>query len=198
MDHARLPADPRRQYRDLRLRARRRLRLPGAGGAVREPHAAARRHPDRADVPGGLDHRRHHARPGQQHPHPGRLHRADRPRGQECDSDRGVRQAARGSGPHPLPGGGRGGAPAAASHPDDLARVHLRGDAARLGHRRRRRAAPDARNRGVRGHDRGDRVRADLHADLLRRQPLDRGEGGAAARGHATGAGGVGAGWILP
>ena len=57
MDDARLPADPRRQHRDLRLRARRRLRLPGAGRAVRKPDAAARRHHDRADVSGRGDHR---------------------------------------------------------------------------------------------------------------------------------------------
>ena len=38
------------------------------------------------------------ARAGQQHPHAGRLHRADRARGQERDPDRRVRQAARGSG----------------------------------------------------------------------------------------------------
>ncbi len=36
---------------------------------------------------------------GQQHPDAGRLHRADRPCGEERDPDRGVRQAARGSGP---------------------------------------------------------------------------------------------------
>ena len=59
------------------------VRVPGAGGAVRKPDAAARGHPDRADVPGGVDHRRGAARAGQQHPDAGRLHRADRARGQE-------------------------------------------------------------------------------------------------------------------
>ena len=78
------------------------VRVPGAGGAVRKPDAAARGHPDRADVPGRLDHRRAPARAGQQHPHPGRLHRADRACRQERDPDRRVRQAARGSGPRPL------------------------------------------------------------------------------------------------
>ena len=105
---ARVPADPRRRHRDVRLRARRGVRVPGAGRAVRKPDAAARRHPDRADVPRRGDHRRHHARAGQQHPHAGRLHRADRARGEERDPDRRVRQAARGSGPRPLRGRDRG------------------------------------------------------------------------------------------
>ncbi len=39
------------------------------------------------------DHRRDPARHGQQHPHPGRLHRADRPGRQERHPDRRVRQA---------------------------------------------------------------------------------------------------------
>ena len=92
----------RRQHRDLRLRAGGGVRVPGAGGAVREPDAAARGHPDRADVPGRLDRRRGAARAGQQHPDPGRLRRADRAGGQERDPDRRVRQAARGPGPRPL------------------------------------------------------------------------------------------------
>ena len=37
------------------------------------------------------DNRRHPARPGQQHPHPGRLRGADRPRRQERDPDRRIR-----------------------------------------------------------------------------------------------------------
>ncbi len=98
MDDARLPAAARRQHGDLRVRAGGRVRVPGAGRAIREPDAAARRHPDRADVPGRGDHRRGAARPGQQHPHPGGLHRADRACGQERHSDRRIRQAARGSG----------------------------------------------------------------------------------------------------
>ena len=56
------------------------------------PH---RDNPDRADEPRCLDHGRDPARPGQQHPHPGRLHRAYRPCGQECDPDRRVRRAVR-------------------------------------------------------------------------------------------------------
>ena len=105
---------------------------------------------------------------GQQHPDPGRLHRADRPRRQECHPDRRVRQAARGPGPRPLGRRGRGGAAAAAADPDDVARLHLRRRAAGVGDRRRRRAAPGAGHRGVRRHDRRDGVRADIHAGLLR------------------------------
>ena len=40
------------------------------------------------------------ARAGQQHPHAGRLRRADRAGGEERDPDRRIRQAARGPGPH--------------------------------------------------------------------------------------------------
>ena len=40
--------------------------------------------------------------------------------------------------------------------------------AAGVGDRRRRRAAPDARHRGVLRHDRRDGVRPDLHAGVLR------------------------------
>ena len=77
--------------------------------------------PDRADVPGRLDRRRGAARAGQQHSHPGRLRRADRPCGEERHSDRRIRQAARGPRPRPFRRGGRGGAIAAAADPDDVA-----------------------------------------------------------------------------
>ncbi len=99
VDDARVPAIACRQHGDVRLRPGGGVRVPGAGGAVREPHIAARDHHDRADVPGGGDHRRGDARPRQQHPDAGRLCRADRPRGEERDPDRGIRQAARGPGP---------------------------------------------------------------------------------------------------
>ena len=46
------------QHGDVRLRAGGGLRLPGAGGAVRELDAAAGRHPGRADVPALLGRRR--------------------------------------------------------------------------------------------------------------------------------------------
>ena len=97
MDDARLPADQGRQHRDVRLRAGGGVRVPGARRAIRKPHAAARGDHDRADVPGRRHHRRHPARPGQQHPHPGRLRGADRAGGQERDPDRRIRPAARGS-----------------------------------------------------------------------------------------------------
>ena len=74
------------------------VRVPGACRAIREPDAAARGHPHRAHVPHRLDHRRRSARTGQQHPDPGRLHRADRPCRQERHSDRRVRAPARGCG----------------------------------------------------------------------------------------------------
>ena len=45
-----------------RLRAGGGVRLPGAGGAIREPDAAAGDHPDRADVPARGDDRREPAR----------------------------------------------------------------------------------------------------------------------------------------
>ena len=96
MDRARLPADPGRQYRRFRLRPWRHIRLPRAGRAVREPDAAAGGDPHRADEPHRVDHRRRHARHGQQHPHAGRLHRAHRPGGEERHSDRRVRRAAGG------------------------------------------------------------------------------------------------------
>ena len=47
--------------------------------------------------------------------------------------------------------------------------------AAGVGDRRRRRAAPDARHRGVLRHDRRHRLRPDLHAGVLRGLPLARG-----------------------
>jgi multidrug efflux pump subunit AcrB len=68
--------------------------------------------------------------------------------------------------------GGR--APAYASHPDDVARVHPRRRAAGVGHRRRRRAAPGTRHRGVLGHDRRHLLRSRLHAGVLRDDALAR------------------------
>ena len=145
---------------------------------------AACRHHDRADVPRGGDRRRDPARLRQQHPDASRLRGADRAGGEERDPDRGVRQAARGSGTQPLGCGGRRGAAAAAPDPDDVARLHLRRHADGVGHRRRRRTAPDARHDGVLRHDRRDGVRAHLHAGVLRRVPLDRGEDRAQAEGR--------------
>ena len=150
------------------------VRVPGAGGAVREPHAAACDHHDRADVPGRVDHRRRDARARQQHPDAGRFRRADRARRQERDPDHRIRQAARGPGPRPLRRRGRGGQAAAAADPDDVVRLHLRRGAAGVGAGRGRRTAAGARHGGVRRHDRRDVFRADLHARVLRRRALDR------------------------
>ena len=94
--------------------------------------------------------------------------------GQERHSDRGIRQAARGWDARPVRSRDRGGAIAAAPDPDDLVRLHLRRHAAGLGGGGGCRVAPDARHGGVLGHDRGHRVRVDLHAGVLCRYPLDR------------------------
>ncbi len=110
-------------------------------------------------VPMCLDRGRHRhpdTRDGHQHPQSGRLHRADRSRGQERHPDRGVRQAARGSRRTAAAGGNaRRPAPSAADH-HDLARLHLRRGAAGAGDRGGRRTAPGARHRGVLRHDRRD------------------------------------------
>ena len=58
VDRSQLPAAAGRQHGDLRLPALRAARVPGARGAVRELVAAARGHPDRADVPALRHHRR--------------------------------------------------------------------------------------------------------------------------------------------
>ena len=77
-------------------------------------------------------------------------------------------------GPQPLGCGGRGDPAAAAADPDDVVRLHPWRHAARLGDRRRCRAAPDARHAGVLRHDRRHGVRADFHAGVLHRRALDR------------------------
>ena len=193
VDHARVPAVARRKHRGVRLRARGRVRVPGARRAIRKPDAPARRHPDRADVPGRRDRRCDPARLRQQHPHAGGLRRADRPCGEERDPDRGVRQAARGSGTQPLGCRGRGRAAASAADPDDLARVHLRRDADGVGHRRRCGVAPEPGHDGVLRHDRRDRLRARLHAGVLCRVPLDCGQNRAAEARSGAASGRVGA-----
>ena len=172
VDHAGVPAAARRRHGDLRLHPGGDLRVPGAGGAVREPHAAAGCHHDRAHVPGRRHHRRDPARPGQQRPHPGGLRGADRPGGQERHPDRGVRQAAGGPGARPLGGRCRGRPDPPAADRHDLARLHPRRRAAGAGHRRRRRAAPGARHRRVRRHDRRHPVRTAVHARVLRAVPV--------------------------
>ena len=162
------------QHRRDRVRPRRGVRVPAARGAIREHAAAAGGDPDRADVPARGDQRRAAARHGQQHPHPDRLRRADRPCRQERDPDRRVRQAGRGGGRGPLGRCGAGGAHAAAADPDDVVRLHPRRGAAGDRHRRRRRDAPGARHRGVLRHARRDAVRPAVHAGVLRGDALDR------------------------
>ena len=58
VDDARLPAAAGRQHRRFRLPAGGGVRVPGARRPVRKPDAAAGGHPDRADVPHRLHHRR--------------------------------------------------------------------------------------------------------------------------------------------
>jgi hypothetical protein len=150
------------------------LRFPRAGRAIRKPHAAARGHSHRADVPCRRDYRRAHSRPGQQHSHPGRVYRADRSRRQERYSDCRIRQTARRAGAQSLRRCHRGGAAAAAADRDDLAVLRLRRDAAGMGGGRRRRDAPIAGHGGILRHDRRHHLRADLHAGVLRRVAKNR------------------------
>ena len=163
-----------RQYRGDRVQPCRGVRVSAAGGAVRERAVAARRHPDRADVPPGSDQRGAVARHGQQHPDPDRLRGADRAGGKECDPDRGIRQTGRGAGCQPL-GRGRAGRPhAAAADPDDVPRVHPGRGAA--GHRDGRRSgnATGARHRGFLRHAGRDVVRPLVHPGILCAGALDR------------------------
>ena len=81
------------QHRDRCLRAGGCLRLPGAGGPVRELEAAAGGHPGGADVPALLARGREPGRHGRESLHPDRLRGAGRPGQQERDPDRRVRQA---------------------------------------------------------------------------------------------------------
>src|SRR5664280_2679389 len=101
-------------------------------------------------------------------------HRVDRSRSQERHPDCGICQAARGCRTRPLRRGSGGGASAAAADPDDLVCLHPRRVALGLCGRRRRRIAADARHRGVLRHDRGHRLRPDLHAGVLCGLALDR------------------------
>ncbi len=108
------------------------------------------------------------ARAGQQHPHPDRPGGADRTGGQERHPDRRIRPPGRtGTRAGDARGGGRGRPHPPAADPDDLVRLHLRGRAAGLRQRGRRRDAPGAGGRGVLRDDRGDRVRPAVHAGVL-------------------------------
>ena len=93
MDRDRAAGKARRQHRDPGLRPGGAVRVPAAGRALRELAAAARGHPDRADVHSGGDDRRQYPRARPQHPGRDRPGRAGRPRRQERHPDRRVRQA---------------------------------------------------------------------------------------------------------
>ena len=119
-----------RQHGDVFLRPGGGVRLPGAGGAVRELEAAAGRDPGGADVPVLLGRGRAAGRHGSEHLHADRLRGAGGPGEQERHPDRRVRQAAAGGG-RPRARGHAGGLPAApAADPDDLVRLHPRRGAA--------------------------------------------------------------------
>ena len=139
---------------------------------------AARRDPDRADVPVRGDQRRAVARHGQQHPHPDRLRGADRAGREERDPDRRVRETGRGAGGEPVGRGRAGGAHASAADPDDVVRVHPWRGAADAGDRRRRRDASGARHGRVLRHARRDVVRAAVHPGVLRAGAQPRGNAG--------------------
>src|SRR5262249_46214776 len=168
------PADPRRggPAHQAGLPAGRPVRLPDAGGPVRELVAAAGDHPDRADVFAGGDHRRVADGPGQQHLHPDRARRADRPGGQERDPHRRVRQGARSRRPEPVRRGGGGLPHAPPADPDDVVRLHPGRGAAGPGQGGRGRDALLPGRGRLQRHAGRDAVRHLLHAGVLRRHPL--------------------------
>ncbi len=185
MDGVDLPANPGRQgpAHEAGLPAGGGLRVPRAGGAVRELVAAAVDHPHRAHVPSGRHRRRLADGHGKQHLHADRPRRADRPGRQKRDPDCGVCQAVAGPGQGPLRGHGRGGQAAPAADPDDVLRVHSRRRAAGAGHGGGGRDARGAGRGGLQRHAGRDDIRYLLHAGVLRRRPLVHGAEGAAARG---------------
>src|SRR5690606_21259910 len=194
MDRAR-PAGADERQRDDHLRDGRGPGLPGAGRPVRGPDPPAGGDPDRADVPPGRLRGGQHPRPGQQHPDPGGPAGADGVGGQERHPDRGIRQAGRGAGARPVPGRHRGRPGPPAADPDDLGGLHLRRRAAGLRPRARLGDASGAGDGGVLRDDRGDRLRAAVHAGVLRGLPGDRRTGAQAAPpgrpAGRTGSGGV-------
>jgi hydrophobe/amphiphile efflux-1 (HAE1) family protein len=150
------------------LRSLRRVRVPRAGGAIRELEAAAGNRADRADVPASLGHRpglRGHA---DRHPRSDRLCGAGGLGREERDPDRRIRAAATGRGGRST----RGGrdvrrTDASSSDPDDLLRLHPRCLPPRRGDRGRLGDAPIPRHRRARRNARGHRLRAPVHAFLL-------------------------------
>jgi multidrug efflux pump subunit AcrB len=107
------------------------------------------------------------ARHGERHLLPDRPHRADRPRGEERDPDRGIRAAGTALGHECQGSGGAGRAPSLPPDRDDLARLRVRRAAAcRCQRRGRRLAALDGHGRGGR-HDARHLRRDHLRAALL-------------------------------
>ena len=98
VDRPGVPAAPGRELGDVFLLSGGGVRLPGAGGPVRELEAAAGRHPGGADVPVLLGRRLAGGRHGSEHFHADRLRGAGGPGEQERDPDCRVRQAAAGDG----------------------------------------------------------------------------------------------------
>jgi multidrug efflux pump subunit AcrB len=152
-----------------------RLRVPRAGGAIRELEAAAGDRADRADVSAGLGHWPRLPGDADRHPRPDRLRRAGRLGREERDPDRGIRAAAADSGRRRTRGGRDGGRPdPAPPDPDDRLRLHPRRLPARGGDRGGLGDAPIARHgrvlRNVRSHD----LRPAVHASVLHLRPQAR------------------------
>ncbi len=146
--------------------------FPRARRAVRKLVAAAGRHPCRADVPALLDLRRAISAPGHQHLHSGRVRRVGGPGVQERDPDRRVRQGPDRGGRAARPGHPGSVPAAAATHHDDVVRLHpRRGSAGCLRGRGRRDAANLGHGR-LQRHAWRDPVRDLPHPRVLFRDPV--------------------------
>ena len=144
----------------LYLPDRRRLRLSGAGRAVREFHPAAGRDPVAADrglrfllLPAGHG-------VGQRRLRPDRSDHAGRSARQERDPDRRIRGAAAPGGPAPPRGSHRRRKTALPADSDDLLRLHRRSPSAGRCHRRRGDRKPNHWHHGSRRDARGHRDRS--------------------------------------
>src|SRR5690606_23258799 len=171
VDRADLPADPRRQYRDIRLPALRAAGLPGPGRPVRDRRPGAGGDPDRADDAALRDRRGDPGRQRQQRVHPDRPDRTGGPGVQERHPAGGVRQGQTGR-RHGPPRRGAGSLPlASAADPDDQLRLHHGRGAAGAVQRRRRRDAPRHGRRGVFRDAWGDLLRAAADPGVLSGDP---------------------------
>jgi hypothetical protein len=137
-----LPGEAHRQAVDPRLRACDPDGVPDPLRAVRALAPALGRGARGAVRRAGRGRSRVAARHGERHLLPDRPHRADRPRREERDPDRGIRAAGIALRHERQGGGGAGGAPSLPSDRDDVARVRVRRAAAR--HRQRRRVGRTA------------------------------------------------------